>query len=109
MPFPGWELPGVMTAGAGQILLKSAQTVPVDGVVLAGHGPLLYLLANQYLDAGGRPGAIVDTRPALDRARLLRSLPAALASPSLLLRGARLLEQDILGEDGEGAAAGGSE
>ena len=35
VPFPGWTLPGVMTAGAGQILLKSAGLVPKDGLVLA--------------------------------------------------------------------------
>jgi NADPH-dependent 2,4-dienoyl-CoA reductase/sulfur reductase-like enzyme len=28
MPIKGWQLPGVMTAGAGQILLKSAGMVP---------------------------------------------------------------------------------
>ena len=52
MPIPGWTLPGVMTAGAGQILLKSAALLPAGPVVLAGCGPLLYLLAVQYLRAG---------------------------------------------------------
>ena len=45
VPFPGWTLPGVMQAGAGQILFKSAGVIPSDGVVLAGSGPLLLLLA----------------------------------------------------------------
>ena len=36
VPFPGWTLPGVMQAGAGQILFKSAGVIPSDGVVLAG-------------------------------------------------------------------------
>ena len=52
VPFPGWTLPGVMTAGAGQILLKSSGLVPDEGVVLAGTGPLLLLLAWQYQQAG---------------------------------------------------------
>ena len=34
-----------MSAGAGQILLKSASLLPAGPVVLAGCGPLLYLLA----------------------------------------------------------------
>ena len=34
MPIPGWTLPGVMSAGAGQILLKSADTVPAAPAVL---------------------------------------------------------------------------
>ena len=52
MPFPGWTLPGVMTVGAGQILLKTAGLVPESGVVLAGSGPLLLLIAWHYLRAG---------------------------------------------------------
>lgn len=60
-PVPGWTLPGVMTAGAGQILLKSASLIPSDPVVLAGCGPLLYLLAVQYLRAGAKIRAILDT------------------------------------------------
>src|SRR5438067_1508068 len=39
-PIPGWTLPGVMTAGGAQILLKSAGLVPDRPTVLAGSGPL---------------------------------------------------------------------
>lgn len=81
MPIPGWELPGVMTAGAGQILLKSAGMVPDGKVVLAGSGPLLLLLAYQYLQAGVKIEALVDTTPkgALTGSfnKLLKALPAA--------------------------------
>lgn len=62
-PFPikGWTLPGVLGAGAAQILLKGSGAVPNGPVVLAGCGPLLYLLAWQYLRAGVTIAAIVDT------------------------------------------------
>ncbi|HEV2512613.1 FAD/NAD(P)-binding oxidoreductase [Bosea sp. (in: a-proteobacteria)] len=62
-PFPikGWTLPGVLGAGAAQILLKGAGALPSGPVVLAGCGPLLYLLAWQYLRAGVAIAAIVDT------------------------------------------------
>jgi len=59
MPIHGWQLPGVMSAGAGQILLKSAAMVPRKPPILAGSGPLLILLAWQYLRAGIGIGAIV--------------------------------------------------
>src|SRR5258707_3496626 len=36
VPIPGWTLPGVMGAGAAQILLKSADIVPEGRAVLAG-------------------------------------------------------------------------
>jgi NADPH-dependent 2,4-dienoyl-CoA reductase/sulfur reductase-like enzyme len=69
-PIPGWTLPGVMGAGAAQILLKGAGALPREPVVLAGCGPLLYLLAWQHLRAGVKIGALVDTtdRPAYLRA-----------------------------------------
>ena len=47
LPYPGWTLPGVMNAGAGQILFKAHGIVPDNSVVLAGSGPLLLLLAWQ--------------------------------------------------------------
>lgn len=63
-PIPGWTLPGVITAGAGQTLLKGSGTVPSGKVVLAGCGPLLYLIALQYLNAGVEVTALLDTTPA---------------------------------------------
>ncbi len=62
-PFPvkGWTLAGVMTAGAAQILLKGAGIVATDRVVLAGSGPLIWLLAAQYLAAGAKPALILET------------------------------------------------
>ncbi|MCR8547488.1 (2Fe-2S)-binding protein [Salipiger sp. P9] len=63
MPLDGWTLPQVMTAGAGQILLKSAGLLPSGKSVLIGSGPLLWLLAAQYLRLGHRPQMILDTTP----------------------------------------------
>src|SRR5262249_7542492 len=58
VPIPGWTLPGVMTAGAAQILLKSSGLVPEGRVVLAGQGPLLYLVAAQLARARAAPLAL---------------------------------------------------
>lgn len=41
VPFPGWTLPGVMTCGAAQILLKTSGLAPESPVVIAGSGPML--------------------------------------------------------------------
>lgn len=70
-PIPGWTLPGVMTAGAAQILLKSSGLVPSGRTVLAGCGPLLWLIAWQYLNAGARFDLILDTTDATNRTRAL--------------------------------------
>jgi thioredoxin reductase len=52
--FPGWTLPGVMTVGAAQSLLKSQGLIPGGRVVLAGSGPLLLAVARQLVDAGAQ-------------------------------------------------------
>lgn len=91
MPIPGWTLPGVMTAGAGQIAMKSAGFVPVGPVVLAGSGPLLFLVAWQYLNAGVTSIAVVETTPVGNHARALRHLPRALRAASYLRKGVTLI------------------
>ena len=89
VPFPGWTLPGVMTAGAGQILLKSSGLVPNDGLVLAGVGPLLLLLAWQYLHAGVTIHAILDMAPPDNLWKALPHLPGALLTHRYILKGLR--------------------
>jgi len=92
-PIPGWTLPGVMTAGAAQILLKSAGLAPAQPVVLAGCGPLLYLLAWQYLRAGVRIGAIVDTTQRGDYLRALRHVGGAVAGWREVRKGLGLIRR----------------
>ncbi|MFZ5782531.1 MAG: NAD(P)/FAD-dependent oxidoreductase [Pseudomonadota bacterium] len=80
-PIPGWTLPGVMTAGAAQTALKAHGLLPSGRTVLAGTGPLLWLLAAQLLRAGGRIDAILDTTPPLNLLRAAPYLPDFLLSP----------------------------
>jgi len=87
VPFPGWTLPGVMNAGAGQILFKTHGIVPEDGVVLAGSGPLLLLLAWQYLHAGVKIKALLDLTPMQNHLRALPHLPRALLAGHYLIKG----------------------
>ncbi|TDF86205.1 FAD/NAD(P)-binding oxidoreductase [Pseudomonas sp. H9] len=91
MPVPGWTLPGVMTAGAGQILIKNAALVPAQPVLLAGCGPLLYLLAVQYLNAGAKVAALVDTSTTADMLRAWAHVPRALKGWRDLGKGLALL------------------
>lgn len=65
-PIPGWTLPGVMGAGAAQVLLKGSGTVPATPVVIAGCGPLLYLICWQYLRANVQIAAVLDTSSGRD-------------------------------------------
>ncbi|WP_339498797.1 NAD(P)/FAD-dependent oxidoreductase [Pseudomonas silesiensis] len=92
-PFPiaGWTLPGVMSAGAAQILLKSSGLAPSEPVVLAGCGPLLYLLGWQYLRACVTIKALVDTTRPEDYWRARRHLFAALRAWPYLRKGLELM------------------
>lgn len=89
VPVPGWTLPGVMTAGALQILLKSGGLVADVPLVLAGSGPLLHLVALQCRAAGARVAALLDTARPGHLVGALPALPRALAGagPGYLARG----------------------
>ena len=88
---PGWTLPGVMTAGAAQILLKSAGLVPEGRVVLAGQGPLLYLVAAQLVRAGAVPVALFETAPIENYLRAMRPFGGLGAGRRLLIKGLGLI------------------
>ena len=87
VPFPGWTLPGVMNAGAAQILLKTAGVVPANGTVIAGTGPLPLLVAWQYLRAGVTVKAVLELSPGTNLWRAALHLPGALAAGDYLSRG----------------------
>jgi len=89
-PIPGWTLPGVMTAGAAQIALKSAGAVPAGRTVIAGCGPLLYLLASQLAAAGCEIVAVLDTTPRANWQKAFAALPDFLRSP-YLAKGLKLM------------------
>lgn len=52
LPFPGWDLPGVLTAGGAQALLKGNLVVAGRRVVVAGTGPFLLPVAAGLAAAG---------------------------------------------------------
>jgi NADPH-dependent 2,4-dienoyl-CoA reductase/sulfur reductase-like enzyme len=87
VPFPGWTLPGVLTVGAAQILLKNAGQIPAGPVWIAGSGPLPLLYASQLLRAGGQVACFLDTRPAGRWRAALRHLPSALRASGDLIKG----------------------
>ena len=87
VPFPGWTLPGVLTVGAAQILLKSSGQIPARPVWIAGSGPLPLLYAVQLVRAGGQIAGYLDTTPAGQWIKAMRHLPRALRAASDLVKG----------------------
>lgn len=84
LPFPGWTTPGVYTLGASQTALKAQGCTIGDRVVFMGSGPLLYLVAWQYMKAGARVEAVLDTAPAASKRHLL---PLAFQAPRIVALG----------------------
>ncbi len=61
--FPGWTLPGVLTAGAAQTLLKSQRVLPGRRILLSGTGPLQLAVAASLVRAGAEVSAILEGSP----------------------------------------------
>lgn len=84
MPVKGWEHAGTYSLGAAQVALKSQACSIGRQVVFMGSGPLLYLVAMQYLKAGAQIAGVLDTSRLRDQ---LSALPKLLARPGLLRNG----------------------
>lgn len=84
LPFPGWDLPGVYTAGGLQALLKGGGVRAGSRVVVGGTGPFLLPVATGL---AGR-GAEVVVCEANDPLRWTAGAGAALGVPGKLLEGA---------------------
>ncbi|MEM9443041.1 MAG: FAD-dependent oxidoreductase, partial [Pseudomonadota bacterium] len=93
MPFPGWTLPGVMTTGALQTMVRSQQVMPGKRVVIAGNGPLNFQLAADLVSLGVDIAAVVESA-ACPSFKSWPTLSKALRSePSNMIRGASYLLQ----------------
>jgi NADPH-dependent 2,4-dienoyl-CoA reductase/sulfur reductase-like enzyme len=81
LPFPGWDLPGVTTAGAAQALLKSQGVTVGRRVLVGGSGPLLLPVAASLAEAGVHVVAVLEATPApagLPQAAGLAAFPGQL-------------------------------
>ncbi|MER5917372.1 NAD(P)/FAD-dependent oxidoreductase [Streptomyces sp. NPDC001982] len=85
LPFPGWTLPGVVTAGGAQAMLKVGLVLPGRTAVVAGTGPLLLPVATGLAAAGARVAALVESAAP---GELLRRPSALAAQPGKLAEGA---------------------
>ncbi|WP_328957559.1 NAD(P)/FAD-dependent oxidoreductase [Kitasatospora purpeofusca] len=98
LPFPGWTLPGVVTAGGAQAMLKAGLVLPGRRIVVAGSGPLLLAAASSLVTAGAEVPAVVEATAYLGYARrpgVLAAVPAKLVEgaghgSALLRHGVRL-------------------
>jgi NADPH-dependent 2,4-dienoyl-CoA reductase/sulfur reductase-like enzyme len=88
LPFPGWTLPGVFTAGGAQALLKGHGVLAGDRVVVAGTGPFLLPVATALAAAGARVPGVFEAGSPL---RFARRPAAVLRNPARLAEAAGYL------------------
>ena len=91
VPLPGWTLPGVMTTGALQTLVRAQRVCPGERVLIAGSGPLNLQLACELLAGGVKPLAVVEAAPRPGPAAWRQAWTMARAAPDLVREGIGML------------------
>lgn len=86
VPLPGWTLPGVVTCGAAQALVKMHGEPVGRRVLLAGSGPFLLPVAAALIRAGAEVAGVLEAQH-LGR----RAIAAACSSPDVAREASRHL------------------
>jgi D-hydroxyproline dehydrogenase subunit alpha len=82
--FPGWTLPGVVTAGGAQALVKASRVVPGNRVAFAGSGPLALAFPAQLRHYGVNVVLVLESGPPPGPAALAGIARAAAGNGELL-------------------------
>jgi D-hydroxyproline dehydrogenase subunit alpha len=89
LPMPGWTLPGVITTGAAQTLLRSYRVLAGRRVLLAGNGPLNIQVALELARAGTEVLAVAELSPKPGPGALPALGRMLTSTPALAWRGLR--------------------
>lgn len=84
IPFPGWDIPGVMTAGAAQSLLKGQGVLAGKRMVVAGTGPFLLPVAAGLSSHGG---SVIGVIEANGKYSWIRGVGPLLQNPAKIFEG----------------------
>ncbi|EWM14664.1 NAD(P)/FAD-dependent oxidoreductase [Kutzneria sp. 744] len=76
LPFPGWDLPGVYTAGAAQAMAKGQGIALGRNVIVAGTGPFLLPVASSLVDVGVKVRVFEANSPSQNWLRETKALIA---------------------------------
>jgi NADPH-dependent 2,4-dienoyl-CoA reductase/sulfur reductase-like enzyme len=66
LPFNGWTLPGVLSTGAVQVLIKGSGVLPAKEILIAGSGPFLYAVAYEFVRNNGKVLSILEHTVPID-------------------------------------------
>jgi len=87
LPFTGWTLPGVISAGGCLNLAKAHGLVPLGRVVIVGNGPLVLVAAGTMIAAGADVTAVIEAQPDIKLASV--ALNGLFAAPGILATAAK--------------------
>lgn len=90
LPFAGWTLPGVISAGGLQLMAKAGMRFDGKRVVMAGSGPLLLAAAASLRAAGANVVCVAERAPF---ARVARFASTLFRHPDRLLQTVKLRAQ----------------
>ena len=83
LPVPGWELPGVFSAGGAQAFAKGERVAVGERVVVAGAGPFLLPVAASLIGAGSTVAGVYEASRASNLVRHWSARPwELLATPA---------------------------
>lgn len=91
VPVPGWTLPGVMTTGAAQTLLRSYRVLAGRRVLVAGNGPLNLQVAAELVEAGAQVVGVAELAPRPGPATVGAAWRMLMSAPDLVAQGRRYL------------------
>ncbi len=74
LPFKGWTLPGVISTGMSQVLMKSYGVLPSKRVLVAGSGLFLFSVTYELLKNGAKVISVLESTPFMNKVKLLPSL-----------------------------------
>lgn len=63
LAFPGWTLPGVMTAGALQTMMNIHRVLPARRILMVGAGNVGLIVSYQAIQAGAQIVAVLEAEP----------------------------------------------
>ncbi len=75
LPFKGWTLPGVISLGGAQILMKESWILPGRRTVVAGAGPMVFSLGGAITRNGGEVAAVLDSTGPSAKKEFFRQWP----------------------------------
>lgn len=82
--FPGWTLPGVITAGAAQSLVKTQRVNPGSRIFFAGSGPLALAFPAQLSGYGANIVGIIEAAPRPGIVKAIRILFSVIGNLDLM-------------------------